>query len=141
MSAEFYGGETNPSAIVIRAKTAIHGIQFFSPSSYSQQIGLMTRPAGYKVPAHKHNLVERTIHATQEVLFIRAGECEINLFGDDNQVLDSIKLITGDVILLAHGGHEIIMKTDCEILEVKQGPYAGDADKTLLFEHGHDPRK
>ena len=118
MSAEFYGGEINPSAIVIRADSA-----------------------GYKVPAHKHNLVERTIHATQEVLIIRAGECSVNLFNDENQILHSIKLLKGDVILLAHGGHEIIMETECEILEVKQGPYAGDADKTPLFEHGHDPRK
>ena len=141
MGTEFYGGESNPSAIVIRADSKVQGIQFFSPSSYSQQIGLMTRPAGYKVPAHRHNYIERTIHATQEVLIIRRGECDINLFGDDDQVLHTIKLLMGDVILLAHGGHEIIMKTECEILEVKQGPYAGDADKTPLFEHGHDPRK
>ena len=141
MSAEFYGGETNPSAIVIRANSAVQGIQFFSPSSYSQQIGLMTRPAGYKVPAHKHNLVERTIHTTQEVLIIRAGKCIVNLFDGNNEVLHNIELLTGDAILLAHGGHEIIMETECEILEVKQGPYAGDADKTPLFEHSHDPRK
>ena len=141
MSAEFYGEAANPSAIVLRANSKVEGIQFFSPANYSQQIGLMTRPAGYKVPAHRHNLVERTIHATQEVLIIRAGECLVTLFDDNNEVLHNIKLLTGDVILLAHGGHEIIMETECEILEVKQGPYAGDADKTKLFELGHDPRK
>ena len=141
MSAEFYGEEANPSAIVIRANSKVEGIQFFSPASYSQQIGLMTRPVGYKVPAHRHNLVERTIHATQEVLIIRAGKCLVTLFDDNNEVLHDIKLLTGDVILLAHGGHEIIMQTECEILEVKQGPDAGDADKTQLFEVGHDSRK
>ena len=141
MSAEFYGEENNPSAIVIRAISKVEGIQFFSPASYSQQIGLMTRPAGYKVPAHRHNLVERTIHSTQEVLIIRAGRCMISLFNDNNEVIHDIELLTGDVILLAHGGHEIIMETECEILEVKQGPYAGDADKTQLFQDGHDPRK
>lgn len=141
MSAEFYGGEINPSAIVIRANSVVQGIKFFSPSSYSQQIGLMTRPAGYIVPAHKHNRVERTIHATQEVLIIRAGVCSVNLYNDERQILHSIELLKGDVILLAHGGHEIIMETECEILEVKQGPYAGDEDKTSLFDHGHDPRK
>ena len=141
MSAEFYGEAANPSAIVIRANSKVEGIQFFSPASYYQQIGLMTRPAGYKVPAHRHNLVERTIHATQEVLIIRAGECGVTLFDDNNEVLHNIKLLTGDVILLANGGHEIIMETECEILEVKQGPYAGDSDKTHLFELDHDPRK
>lgn len=141
MGIEFYGGEINPSAIVIRVNSAVQGIQFFSPSSYSQQIGLMTRPAGYRVPAHRHNLVERTIHATQEVLLLRDGVCNVNLFDDDNKILHSIKLLKGDVILLAHGGHEIIMETECEILEVKQGPYAGDADKTILFEQDDDSRK
>ena len=59
MSAEFYGEAANPSAIVIRANSTVEGIQFISPANYSQQIGLMTRPAGYKVPAHRHNLVDR----------------------------------------------------------------------------------
>lgn len=141
MSAEFYGGEINPSAIVIRANSAVQGIKFFSPASYSQQLGLMTRPAGYRVPAHRHNLVERTIHATQEVLVIRSGVCRVKLFNDENQILHTIKLFQGDVILLAHGGHEIMMETECEILEVKQGPYAGNADKTTLFDYGDDPSK
>ena len=133
MSVEFYGGEDNPSAIVIRSDSIVEGIKFFSPSSYSQQIGLMTRPAGYKVPAHKHNLVERTIHSTQEVLFLRSGICNVSLFNDENEIVHVIKLMQGDVILLAHGGHEINMENECQILEVKQGPYAGDNDKTRLF--------
>jgi hypothetical protein len=133
MSVEFYGSEDNPSAIVIRANAIVEGIEFFSPSSYSQQIGLMTRPAGYKVPAHRHNLVERTIHSTQEVLFLRSGICEVTLFNVENEISDVIRMTPGDVILLAHGGHEISMESECQILEVKQGPYAGDNDKTRLF--------
>jgi hypothetical protein len=133
MSVEFYGSDDNPSAIVIRANTIVDGIQFFSPSNYSQQIGLMTRPAGYRVPAHRHNLVERTIHSTQEVLFLRSGTCKVSLFNVENEISDVIRLTAGDVILLAHGGHEIAMESECQILEVKQGPYAGDNDKTRLF--------
>ena len=93
----------------------------------------MTRPAGYKVPAHVHNLVERKIEHTQEVLMIRRGSCEVILFNELNEVTNNITLEVGDVILLAHGGHEINMTTECEILEVKQGPYAGNMDKTALF--------
>ena len=40
----------------------------------------------------------------------------------------------GDVILLAHGGHKIEVLEDAEILEVKQGPYAGPNDKTHFTE-------
>ena len=34
------------------------------------------------------------------------------------------------MILLAFGGHGFQMLETTEIIEVKQGPYAGDADKT-----------
>jgi hypothetical protein len=130
---KYFGEPTKPSAILIKADESVSGIEFFSPSDFSQQIGLMTRPAGYKVPAHVHNLVERKIEHTQEVLMIRSGCCEVILFNELNVVSHIITLEVGDVILLAHGGHEINMITECEILEVKQGPYAGNMDKTALF--------
>ena len=130
---EFYGDADNPSAIVIRHDFSVTGIEFFSPSSFSQQLGLMTRPSGYHVPAHRHNVVSRTISITQEVLLIRSGNCQVNLFNEDNEIEHTINLFSGDVILLAHGGHEVIMVSKCDILEVKQGPYAGDQDKTHLL--------
>jgi hypothetical protein len=130
---KYFGDPARPSAILIKADESVSGIEFFSPSDFSQQIGLMTRPAGYKVPAHIHNLVERKIEHTQEVLMIRRGSCEVILFNELNTVSHNLVLEVGDVILLAHGGHEINMITECEILEVKQGPYAGNMDKTALF--------
>lgn len=130
MGLEYFGPKENPMAIVIRSDYAVDGITFFSPSFFSQQIGLMTRPAGYKVLAHKHNFVERHINTTQEVLLIRSGECRINLYDDDNFLEHSVVLTNGDVILLAQGGHEIIMNKECAILEVKQGPYIEGEDKT-----------
>lgn len=130
MGVEFYGPLKNPSAIVIRSDFSVDGIEFFSPKTFSQQIGLMTRPAGYSVPAHRHNLVDRNISVTQEVLILREGKCRVDLYSDKNTVEYSIELSKGDVILLAHGGHEINMHTLCEILEVKQGPYADGHDKT-----------
>jgi hypothetical protein len=38
-----------------------------------------------------------------------------------------------DFILLAFGGHGFEMLEESEIIEVKQGPYAGEADK-IRFE-------
>ena len=36
----------------------------------------------------------------------------------------------GDVILLISGGHGFEVLEDLNMIEVKQGPYVGDADKT-----------
>jgi len=134
MSIEYFGDRANPSAIVIRNSESVNGIEFFSPADYSQQLGLMTRPAGYVVPAHIHNAVERTITQTQEVLIIRKGLCLVTLYNNTNIQTAEISLESGDVILLAHGAHRIEMLSECQILEVKQGPYAGDNDKTHIKE-------
>ena len=132
VGVEFYGDQSHPSAIVIRSNTAVPGIEFFSPPDFSQQIGLMTRAAGHIVPAHVHNTIERTIFHTQEVLVIRKGVCKVTLYDSRLHVSSEIVISSGDTILLASGGHQIEMLEETEILEVKQGPYAGANDKTHL---------
>jgi mannose-6-phosphate isomerase-like protein (cupin superfamily) len=132
VAIEYYGDQDSPKAIVIRVTEKVEGINFFTPLSYSQQVGLMTRPKGHVVPTHQHNLVERTILHTQEVLVIRKGECEVTLYDQQLNVTNSIHLFQGDTILLAHDPHRIEMISECEILEIKQGPYAGENDKTIL---------
>ena len=126
---EFYGEKSSPTAIVIRSNYSSEGIQFFSPSDFSQQLGYMRRPKGYVVDPHIHNQVPRTITHTQEVLVIKSGICEVNLYDERHVRTNQIQLYAGDIILLAHGGHDVRVLEDCEIIEIKQGPYAGDQDK------------
>lgn len=116
-------------ALIVRAGFHKDGIEFFTPGSYSQQIGYMNRPAGYVIPPHVHNPVAREVHYTNEVLFIRSGRLRVDFYSADREYLESTILNTGDVILLAHGGHGFEMLEPTEIIEVKQGPYAGDQDK------------
>src|SRR5690554_5999552 len=60
--------------IIIRANFHSDGIEFFTPSMFSQQLGYMNRPAGYKIDPHVHNPVEREVLWTQEVLLIKSGK-------------------------------------------------------------------
>ena len=48
-------------ALVIRRDYHNSGISFFTPDTFSQQIGYMNRPDGYVVAPHTHNPVARTI--------------------------------------------------------------------------------
>jgi hypothetical protein len=130
VSIEFVGDLDNPMAILVRSEASVDGIQFFTPGNFSQQLGLMSRPTGYVVPAHTHNLVERTITQTQEVLLLRKGRIRVTIYGSEAQEFSVLEMAPGDVILLAHGGHKIEMLEKSEMLEVKQGPYAGPYDKT-----------
>lgn len=117
-------------AIIIRASFRKDGIDFFTPNTFSQQLGYMNRPAGYVIPPHVHNPVVREVQYTKEVLFIKSGRLRADFYSEQKEYLESTVLEAGDVILLAYGGHGFEMLEPTEIIEVKQGPYAGDQDKT-----------
>ena len=72
----------------------------------------------------------REVQFTKEVLFIKSGKVRVDFYDDDQNYLESRILHQGDVILLAFGGHGFEILEPTEMIEVKQGPYAGEADKT-----------
>ena len=93
-------------------------------------LAFMSRPPSYKITPHIHNEVAREVFHTQEVLFIRKGKVKVDFFDQNKVYLESRVLQSGDVILLASGGHGFEMLESTEIIEVKQGPYTGEQDKT-----------
>jgi len=116
-------------AVIIRAAYKSEGIEFFTPGDFSQQLGYMNRPEGYDIPPHRHNLVERKVTLTQEVLYIKSGKVRVDFYNDEQHYLESRVLEKGDVILLAAGGHGFKMLENSEMIEIKQGPYCGEEDK------------
>jgi mannose-6-phosphate isomerase-like protein (cupin superfamily) len=117
-------------AIIIRASFDEPGVRFFSENHYSQQLGVINYPSGHRIAPHVHNRVPREVMYTQETLFIRSGRIRVDLYRDDRTYLDSRELGAGDVILLSTGGHGFEIIEECSMLEVKQGPYVGEGDKT-----------
>jgi len=116
-------------SVIIRANYKSEGIEFFTPDDFSQQLAYMNRAKDYVIPPHVHNAVQRDVHFTQEVLVIKSGKVRVDYYDDDKKYLESRVLNQGDVVLLAYGGHGFEMLEDSEIIEVKQGPYAGEMDK------------
>jgi len=117
-------------AIIIYHTFSKPGIHFFTPGDLSQQLAFMRHSAGKEIPPHVHNPVTREVRFTQEVLFIRKGKLRVDFYDDERKYLESRILEDGDTILLATGGHGFEVLEEVEIIEVKQGPYAGDQDKT-----------
>lgn len=117
-------------ALLLRSSYQAQGIHFFTPNEFSQQLAYMNRPQGYVIAPHIHNAVPREVQFTKEVLFIKSGKVRVDFYDDSEHYLESRILTPGDVILLAFGGHGFEMLEESEIIEVKQGPYAGEADKT-----------
>jgi hypothetical protein len=119
-------------AIIIPAGHKAKGIEFFTEDSFSQQLGYMSRPEGYVVTPHIHLPAKREVVYTQEVLFIRKGSLIVDFYDEYETYLQSRKLAEGDCILLARGGHGFEMLEDCEIIEVKQGPYMKNDKRRFL---------
>jgi hypothetical protein len=67
---------------------------------------------------------------TQEALFIRKGKLRVDFYSQEQEYRTSRVLSAGDVVLLIRGGHGFEVLQDLNMVEVKQGPYAGDTDKT-----------
>lgn len=132
MPEEVAGPDGELLALIVRREFDESGIHFFTPPELSQQLAYMRHPAGKVIDAHVHNPVERKVTMTQEVLFIRRGVLRVDFYDAACEYLESRLLRSGDVILLVSGGHGFEAVEEVEMIEVKQGPYAGDGDKSTI---------
>ena len=116
-------------AMIIRSNYQCEGVDFITPNEYSQQVAYMHHPTGKVIEAHVHNLVNRNVVFTQEVLIIKKGILRVDFYDEYEDYLESRDLYAGDIILLVSGGHGFKVIEEVEIVEVKQGPYSGEQDK------------
>jgi len=123
-------------AMVIRHQFQEPGVHFISPPELSQQLAYMRHPRGKIIKPHIHNRVDRNIELTQEVLVLRRGRLRADIYDDNRSLVTSLELTGGDVMLLASGGHGFEVLEEIEMIEIKQGPYIDDRDKTHF-----EPRK
>lgn len=130
---EYQGDEM---AIIIRSDYSEEGIHFLTPDNYSQQLAYMHHKAGHQIIPHFHNMVSRTVRYTQEVLVIRKGKVKVNFYNMDQEGIADTILNAGDVILLCSGGHGFEILEETEMIEIKQGPYVGENDKTRFVPKG-----
>lgn len=123
-------------AIIVRGSFNAPGVRFFTPESYSQQLAHMRHPAGRIIEPHLHTPHLREVLHTNEVLIVKRGRLRADFYTEAREYRTSRVLAAGDVILLVKGGHGFEVLEEVEMIEVKQGPFAGDADKTRF---AYDP--
>lgn len=120
-------------AIIIRNNFHKDGIEFVTPNEYSQQVAYMNHKTGHLIEPHFHNKVVREVHYTQEVLIIKKGKLRTDFYDLQCGYIESRILNEGDVIVLVTGGHGFEALENLEMIEVKQGPYVGEEDKTRFI--------
>lgn len=124
--------EDQPLAYIIRAEVAPDKTTFVTPPEFKQQVGFVVYPKGGEIKRHVHVPLERHLVGTSEVLVIRSGLCEIDIYNDERELVATRELRPGDVMLMVGGGHGFRMLEDTVFLEVKQGPYTGLQEKEVF---------
>lgn len=116
-------------AYIIKASFLPERTTFVTPPDYKQQVGYVVYPAGGEIQRHVHRPLERHLVGTSEVLVVREGCCEVDIYNDERQLVATRELREGDVLLMVGGGHGFRMLDDTVLLEIKQGPYTGVDEK------------
>jgi quercetin dioxygenase-like cupin family protein len=118
-----------PLATIIRATLNPEKTTFLTPDTFNLQVGFVVYPAGGEVARHTHHPLERHIVGTSEVLVVKQGRCEIDIYNDERHLVATRELHSGDIMVMVGGGHGFRMLEDTILLEVKQGPYTGLDEK------------
>jgi hypothetical protein len=129
IAEEIVSGDGKVLAYLLRGGVEPRKTTFPVPADVPLQVGFVVYPAGGEVARHEHVPIERHIDRTCEVLIIRSGSCEIDLYDRERHFVATRALEPNDVILLVEGGHGLRMNADTVLLELKQGPYTGLAEK------------
>jgi len=116
-------------AYLIRGGPLPDATTFLTPQDCNLQVGHVVYPAGGEVARHVHLPIQRHIVGTTEVLIVQRGRCEVNVYTSDQRLVDTRELHTGDIIVAVSGGHGFRALEDLVLLEIKQGPYPGGAEK------------
>ena len=103
------------------------GVKFFTKPTDEFQLGVIERPKGYEVKPHAHPERHATINGTAEFLYVEKGKIQITIFDEQWKEIGQQTVSSGDFLLFLAGGHALTMLEDTRLIEVKQGPYPGDA--------------
>jgi hypothetical protein len=103
--------------------------RFLTPSDCNLQVGHGVYPAGSEITRHMHLPIERRLVGTTEVLIVERGRCEVDVYAADQRLVATRALRAGDILIAVSGGHGFRVLEDTVLLEVKQGPYPGGAEK------------
>ena len=119
-------------AYIVRGTPEAENTEFHTPDEIELQAGFIVYSAGNAIAPHKHAQVSRNIDRHCEVIVVRKGCCEVDIFDEENDLVATHTLRMGDLAILVSGGHGFRMLEDTILLEVKQGPYYGPQEKVLL---------
>jgi len=109
-------------------------LNFYTKDEDFIQVSTWNYDNGKHLKAHKHKVVDRVANKTQEVIFVKTGRLKAFFYEEDNRLICSKILESGDFAIIFSGGHAYdVLEDATQIFEIKNGPYLGiEIDKELI---------
>lgn len=127
---EIYDKYDNLLAIVVKNNTSTKEKDFHTNHASEFQIASFNLKKDEVIQRHFHEKQERIIYSTNEVIVLQSGKMRLTLYDTNLDKVKEVTLSGGDMVALFAGGHEIIIDEQTKFIEVKQGPYDEEKDKT-----------
>ena len=125
-----YDKNNNLLAIVVKSNSSTEEKDFYTDHTSEFQIASFNLKKDEVIQRHYHEKQKRTISSTNEVIVLQSGKMTLTLYDIDLNKVEEITLEGGDMVALFNGGHEIHIDEQTQFIEVKQGPYDEEKDKT-----------
>ena len=125
-----YDKKENLLALIIKKDSSKKEKDFHTKHDSEFQIATFNLKKDEVIQRHYHEKQERNIFSTNEVIILQSGKMLVTIYDLDLKKVEDIILEPGDMIALFKGGHEIQILEDSNFIEVKQGPYFEEKDKT-----------
>jgi cupin fold WbuC family metalloprotein len=115
--------------LIIDHKQNKKKVNFYTPNSFTQQVGYISHNKGTYIKPHTHTKFLRKIYKTSEVLYVKKGKIRVDFYLSKSKYLFS-KIINKDkIIVLNEGSHGFKIIEKCILIEIKQGPFNSKIDK------------
>lgn len=122
----------NLLALLVSGELDGQAVKFVTDSDHPMQLAVMNRPVGERIARHIHPGFSRTVETTSEMLFVKSGTLIAEIYSEEMEKVCDLKLGPSDLLLQFRGGHGFVITEECKLIEVKQGPYAQESDKTYF---------
>lgn len=136
MKKEIIKDKDQVLALVLRNEDFPEGLNFHTQDEDFVQLATWNYNKGKKSSVHAHNKVERTANRTQEVLYIKKGKIRLDIYTENDELLQKVIVNAGDIVIIFTGGHGMeVLEDGTQALEFKNGPYPGlEKDRRLIHE-------
>jgi quercetin dioxygenase-like cupin family protein len=122
-------GDQGPLAYFVYSNFSPDRTTFLTPETFDLQMGVVVYPEGGEIPRHFHTSQERTTKGFTEVIIVKSGRCEVDIYDKENILVATREMKQGDIVMLIDGGHGFRALEELQLFEIKQGPYIGIEEK------------